>query len=143
MHRSYVRRLQQARAVLMLVAVTCGPHRATRPAATCTIRPLTACRTGPDSFDVVRGHVAIGTTLCFQQQAAGCNASYVISDDTNLGAVTLNGLELGCTGPRGALCCPIDALHRDVVAHGTLHHDDRHQWIDVAEICAPAASAAP
>lgn len=120
----------------MLLALGCGARAAPRQVPACHQAPLPACAEGGGTGDIVRGHVAIGSMVCLDQQAgAGCHAAYVVTDDAEHGTVTIRGPELGCTGPRDALCCPLDALHREVVAHGALHHDQTHTWMDVTEIC--------
>jgi hypothetical protein len=128
--------LRQLRLVLMLVAVGCASRMPAQPRQACHVAPLTPCTSGTGSGDLVRGH-AIHTILCSEHQSGTCSASYAVFDDKSLGNVTLRGHELGCTGPRDSLCCPIDALHREVAAYGTLDHDASHQWIDVTQICAP------
>ena len=136
MHFRHAHMLQRARLVSLLFAFGCGPRVHAQPEPACHAAPLAACTMG-SAGDSVRGHVTIATILCSENQSGPCRASFAVSDDKNLGKVSLRGHDLGCAGPRNALCCPIDALHREVIAYGTLGHDEYHRWIDVTQICAP------
>lgn len=82
----------------------------------------------------VHGRVEQGSVVC--KHACGCSGGFILVDPSASVYLRLRGAGLGCTGSRGPMCCAIDALGEQVVARGTMQHDDRGVWLDGTTLCA-------
>lgn len=134
--------------VTLPVMSSCGSHHAPPrcdEGTPCTPPSLASCGAeasvsvvqalaAADGQLTVRGRVELGNVLC--ELSCGCHGGLSLVDPDANDRIRVRGDGIGCTGPREHLCCSPDAIGKQVIARGTLRHDNLGVWLEDATLCA-------